>query len=115
MKQSGARSAPGGFWVIYGPKQQKNIGKYRNPAREARRENLGVCGVQKQQNHRESSTVLFNKNAVASEKTLIDSKTLQGCGWQSSQGAFKKNTKIKRGGFADMNHQSPVFIFLHSM
>ena len=77
LKQSGARSAPGKFGVIYGPKQQK-IGKYRNPARETRRGNFGVFGVQKQQTHRESSTVSFNKNAVASEKTLIDSKNAPG-------------------------------------
>ena len=40
MKQSGARSAPGNFRVIWCPKAPESIGKRSNPARETRWENL---------------------------------------------------------------------------
>ena len=44
MKQSGARSAPGVFGAIYSQKSNENKGRLSNPAREARRDFLGVYG-----------------------------------------------------------------------
>ena len=83
--QSGARSAPGEF---------------------------GVFGVQKQQNHRESSTVLFNKNAVASEKNAnrFKKKRSRVAGCNHRKGRSKKRQN-KTGRFRGHESSIPRFYF----
>ena len=52
----------------------------------------------------------LKKTPRPQRKTLIDSKKrprLAGC--HHRKGGSEKTQKIKRGGFADMNHRSPVF------
>ena len=114
MKQSGARSAPGKFWGISGPKQQKHGEMLQSGARSAPGK-LGYLVCKSNRTIGNHQPFYLKTRCGLRKNANRFKKTLQGCGLLSSQGALKDKRKNKTVRFRGHDSSIPCFIFLRAV